>query len=620
MIWFLFLATIFVYGAVITKYFIHKVDIIFFLCTSFILGSYFVINLVYFLTAYLTKNLFISIVIYFFVTVLVFLKLKIILKLKRLIYQVKVIKKHELLLLIACLLFSSYIFSKTFSYDSSHGNILIASNVYADFGAHIPIIRSFSLGNNFPFEVPFFANKHILYHFMFDYYAGMIEYLGLRIDHALNLISTFAFTALLLFIYRFVFNMFKSKLVSLITLILFIFQSSLVFIPFVQELGLRPLTLLYSLWHNAQYFTKGPLGANTFSVYWSLDTFVNQRHTVFGFAFAFLIFYLIHFSRDTFRKYQAVALGVFIGLLPFWNSFVFTLILLFLIGYVYFYPQKRKIIICSLITAIIVAIPELLLIKANTISAVSFKPGFVIPDQLSPASFFIYWLWNLGFPLILGIIGFAIAKKEEKIIFLLFFPLFVISNLFQLSSDVGSSHKLMNIWIIILDIYAAFTLVMIYKRNSLLRFFTAILFPIVLLPGMINFFVIKNDVLTVIPDYPNNKLMDWAKNNIPPNKVILTNGEIYDPMSIIGKKIFLGWTYYIIAYGANPSERIEEQNKILTSKDPREISKLIHKSDISYLVFYKNNFAKNMKVVDVKKYKNILKVVYEDENAIIFTI
>ena len=74
----------------------------------------------------------------------------------------------------------------TFSYDKKSDSMLIALKAWSDFGAHIPLIRSFSLGDNYPIESPIFPGEPIKYHFGFYYIVGLLEKFGTRIDFALT--------------------------------------------------------------------------------------------------------------------------------------------------------------------------------------------------------------------------------------------------------------------------------------------------------------------------------------------------------------------------------------------------------------------------------------------------
>src|SRR5688572_8586263 len=80
------------------------------------------------------------------------------------------------------LLFSFFLMFHTFSYDTRTHTMSMASKVWSDFGAHIPLIRSFSYGANWdrlltgqPIESPLFPGEPIRYHFGFYALVGALE-------------------------------------------------------------------------------------------------------------------------------------------------------------------------------------------------------------------------------------------------------------------------------------------------------------------------------------------------------------------------------------------------------------------------------------------------------------
>ncbi|MBU2632747.1 hypothetical protein KKG52_03455 [Patescibacteria group bacterium] len=135
----------------------------------------------------------------------------------------QILKKNQLEFLLVTLffIFSWWLMFLTFSYNN--GEMQIATRVWSDFASHIPLIRSFSFGYNFPTEFPLFPGEPIRYHFLFYFFVGIIEKLGLRIDYALNIPSIFGFTFLLFMIYFFAKGVFKSKFIGILSVVFFSF-------------------------------------------------------------------------------------------------------------------------------------------------------------------------------------------------------------------------------------------------------------------------------------------------------------------------------------------------------------------------------------------------------------
>src|SRR3990167_5196708 len=141
----------------------------------------------------------------------------------------KSLEKHlkenllEICLAVFSFLFSSWLMFSTFSYKA--GSMLIASKAWSDFASTIPLIRSFSLGANFPPQYPLFPGEPINYHFLFYAFVGLLEKTGLPIGLALNIPSLLGFSFLLLMIYLLANLLFKSKSVGIISVIFFLFNS-----------------------------------------------------------------------------------------------------------------------------------------------------------------------------------------------------------------------------------------------------------------------------------------------------------------------------------------------------------------------------------------------------------
>nr|MBI5455634.1 hypothetical protein [Candidatus Levybacteria bacterium] len=132
--------------------------------------------------------------------------------------------KIEIFIFIFAFIFSSWLMFATFSYQD--GTMMIASKAWSDFANHIPLIRSFSFGNNYPPQFPLFSGPPIRYHFLFYAIVGMFEKMGLRIDYALNVPSALGFSFLILMIYLFSKEIFKSKTIGILSIMLFLFNGS----------------------------------------------------------------------------------------------------------------------------------------------------------------------------------------------------------------------------------------------------------------------------------------------------------------------------------------------------------------------------------------------------------
>ncbi|MCJ7826137.1 hypothetical protein MUP56_00795, partial [Patescibacteria group bacterium] len=195
-----------------------------------------------------------------------------------------------LLFSVLCLLFSTWLMFRTFSFDKNTQSMEIAGKCWSDFGAHIPMIRSFSLGGNFDRmlsfrmpEYPIFPGAPIRYHFIFYMIVGLLEKLGIRIDWALNIPSIIDFSGLLTLIGILSYKLFKNYAVALLSVIFFLFNGSLSFLKFFEKNPLSPTTITDVL-TNRTFSSFGPWDQGLVSAFWNLNIYTNQRHLTAGFA------------------------------------------------------------------------------------------------------------------------------------------------------------------------------------------------------------------------------------------------------------------------------------------------------------------------------------------------
>jgi hypothetical protein len=604
MLGFFFLLIVFLNGLSISSALKIKDNLLIY---SFTFGSIASISLIYFLNSYFVKNLDLCIALFFLVSIF---HLILNFRSNNLLISSLLKNRESLSVFIIVLLISSYFFNKSFAYADK--SFLISSNTYLDFGAHIPFVRSFSLGSNFPAEVPFFGNSGLIYHFMFDMYAGLLERLGINIALAFNLLSSFFFASLLVLIFHLGMELFKDKRVGLLSSLLFIFTPSIAFIQSIRENGLN----LSSYWHNSHYLLDSIFGENTVSVFFTLNTFTNQRHLILGILFVLLIIsYLMKKKLKDLNGKEVCILGILIGFLPYWHTQIFISLMIVLFMLFVISRLKNKSLMMLITIAMGIALPQLISIAVNSTNEISFNPGFMVSDRLSLVNLVKYWIANLGVSIPLFLIGFLAANRKQKMIFFVFFPLFLIPNIFQFGRDIFDNHKFFNLWIISYYFFVSLGLLQLTKRKLFSKILSVFLLLFIFSSGILNLLVIKNDVKETLPDYKQTSFGTFLA-NLPSGSLILSNGEIYDPASIVGHKTYLGRGHYVYLYGGDPGDRLIISSQIFSSDNS---DKLIEQERISYIIIYKEGFAKNSKSIEEDNFKRYRKI-YEDKDAAIYEI
>ena len=490
----------------------------------------------------------------------------------------------EIIFFILLFTFSWLLMWKTFRINES-GNLEIAGKVSSDFAATIPLIRSFSFGQNWPPQYPLFAGPPIRYHFVFYAIAGFLEKAGVPLDWALNSLSILSFFFLLLVIYFLTKVIFKSRFVSMTACFLFLFNGSFAFLEFFKKSPLSIHTLTDILHHDS-FLAFGPYyGNKTISAFWSLNIYTNQRHLALAYAVFLLLILVIYRASQKNNKLslnKTLLWGIVIGLFPFIHLPVFAMMESALFVFLVIYPRLRKNILVIVILSLIIALPQMIYMGSSNYQGKLFHPGYLI-ENLNYLSFVKYWFLNLGLVTILAPIGFLLAKKPQRKILLPFLALFVVGNLFQFSPEIAANHKFFNLFVIGANIFAAYFIHNLWKQKLFGKIATVFCFVPMVLSGVIDIFPIKNDGYTEIKDGKNNEVEQFIINNTPKNSVFLNASYTYNPASLAGRKIFLGWPYFVWGTGYDSNKRYKILESIYKNTDKDGVCELSTINKIDYI-------------------------------------
>jgi len=505
-------------------------------------------------------------------------------------YLFSFIKKNltETILLSFSLAFSFWLMFSTFSYHEE--SMLIATKAWSDFGSHIPLIRSFSYGFNFlPIEYPLFPGEPIKYHFLFYLFVGILEKIGLRIDYALNVLSACSFSLLMISIYLLATYIFKSKIVGIISVIFFLFNSSLSFIEFFKIYPLSSQTLTQIISNNT-FPSFGPYDGKIVSAFWNLNIFTNQRHLALPIAFLLLLmFYILKQSHKNRKANYLIILlwGALVGILPYLHFGIFIMLYIIIGTLFLFLPKARLSIFFILFLGGVLALPRIILLQNSASpSGLDLYMGYLASDKTFLGILY-YWLMNLGLSIILIPLGFLLAPKDGKKLFISILPLFLIGNLLKFSPEVAANHKFLTVFIIIGNMFSAFALLKLWRFQILGKIIVLPLFCLMILSGTIDFFPIKNDSYMTIVDYPKNKDVKWIVENTPKDSIFLNSTYFNHPASLAGRKIFLGWPYFAWSLGYDTNERARLMKEILGSTNKKIACNLLNENKIDFIEIQK---------------------------------
>lgn len=486
-------------------------------------------------------------------------------------------------------IFSFWLMFHTFSYDTKAHAMMLSQKVWSDFAQHIPFIRSFSLGENFPPVHPLFPGAPIRYHFLFYALVGTLEKLGIRIDWALNIPSSLGFFLLLSGIYLVAMRLFSSQRVAILSLVFFLFNGSLSFIQFFQK---QPLNF-------KDFPAFAPWGKGDITAFWNLNIYTNQRHLAltFGIALVFLFFLRgrLEDSRRPLVDFAfAVLFGVLFGLFPFFHQPTLLILAVFMATYFLTMPKLRPFLFINGLLTTLLVIPQLQFFQGST-KALQWYPGYLIHDSLSLWHFVSFWWQNLGLHSILVPVGFFLAPKKIRAFFLPVFVLFFLGNMFKFSQEVAANHKFFNFALILGNMLTAYAVTRLW---TLIKFIKIIIVIVVVffltLSGIIDFFIIAGDAKGALADIPANKTATWIVRNTPKNAIFLNSSFLYHPASLAGRNIFLGWPYFPWSEGYDTRTRLTEMQDMYSANDLAILCSKLKTYHISYITFQSRNAASEL--------------------------
>jgi hypothetical protein len=532
-------------------------------------------------------------------------------------------RKFEIFLLIIFFLFSSWLMFKSFGYDGQAHSFRIERNQIGDFGLHLSLIRSFSWGNNFPVESPFFSGRPLPYHYYFDLIVGILERIGVRIDIAFNGLSIISLTTLLFLIYKLPQLIFrKSRLLGVLSVILFVFHSGLTFVDFFKESGLSP-AILKNFWSLPNYIHAGPFDGSVISTFFTLNVYLNQRHFIAALAISlYLIYFLLSkiMNKRKISSKKLILMGLILGILSRIHILTFfsTTVVLFSLFILF---KRSRLLLYLLVPAAVIFSFHAKDILGQNINHVFFNPGFLSQKPLSFMSFTYFWVMNLGIAVVLIPYGFFLSGSKQKLVFLSVFSLFVIGNIFQLSFLIDHNHSLFNFFIIFANFYIAYFLVTIIQkyRNIVGGAIFVTLLLLLTLSGAIDLMAVKNDFQFHLNDAPTDKFMQWIKTNTNKTDNFLAKQELLDPITLSGRKNYFGNKYYLSVMGYDYSNRQKLVKLFFEAKDPKIVKKM-REEHISYIAIPAKKGVDFNYEIDINYFDKYLKKVYEDEKIIVYKL
>lgn len=486
--------------------------------------------------------------------------------------------------------------------------------VYGDYAPHTAMMRSFSLGDNFPTQYPHFGGEDVKYHFMFQFLVGNLEYLGIRLDIAYNMLSVFALLGFLMMLFSIARRLTGSGAAGVVTVALFFFRSSFTFFRYLWE-HLRAGDLLKTLAENTSFIGYTP---NEDWGLWNFNVYLNQRHLAFGLLIAALVlwYYLdlveagcSHsekglawmknrlFSAEAWKMRNpegALAAGLALGLTAFWNGAAVIGGLLILLGFAVFSDGKLDYLATAVTAVLFSVLQSKVFIRGSAVEA-GFYWGFISEDK-SPAGVLWFLIQMSGIFFAGAVLLLPLLKKRLHRVLTVscLFPV-VFAFCFSLTPDITVNHKYIMISYAFLAVLWAGVLTGLWKRKdgsrrsaAVIRRAAAVLLAVCLTAtGIYDFVVIlrNNGPGHRVTVNMESTLTDWLAEHLDSEDLLLTPEYSMSETTMSGVMMYLGWPYYAWSAGYDTYGRAQKAVEIYTSEDPAAVDKLVKEEKITYILF-----------------------------------
>ncbi|MBR4183728.1 MAG: hypothetical protein IKQ56_07905 [Lachnospiraceae bacterium] len=509
----------------------------------------------------------------------------------------------------------------------------VGMSVFGDFATHLDMIRAFAYGDNFPTQYSHFAGADLKYQFMYQFFVGNLEHLGMRLDIAFNLPSIFFFASVCMLLYSYAVKITGRKAVGMISVLLFLFRSSPAFWLFVSRAGSSIEEIYRALSDNLTFIGETP--NESWGLY-NLNVFTNQRHFCVGLTGMLSALILLtencfamkermagigkigsgevgrssvkfgermsafgkildsvrsfFFSKEAWLPKNAgtaVALGVLLGLSGFFNGAVLIacLLVLFVLA---FAADRRLEYLITAVLAVALSSVEAAYFVSGSVTDLRWQPGYLAEQKNLPGMiFFLCMLFGLAFIIVLA--AFLLTDAFRRWLIISFAAPVFFALCFQMTTDVNVNHKYMLIGAMLCTIPVAAMLCRMWdKKNIIMR--AAVIVSMVVLTSTgiydLNCLMKQNNYemnggFVFKRDDPVTK---WVLEHTDSKDIFLADTYAINNVTMGGAMLYYGWPYFAWSAGYDTAGREAEVIAMFGADTPEELRTLIKKNNIRYII------------------------------------
>lgn len=532
------------------------------------------------------------------------------------------------MLVIAFAIVLSLMFVTLFHKD---GNLYVGISVFSDFSPHLGMIRSFSTGSNFPTVYSHYAGADIKYHFMFQFLVGNLEFLGMRLDLAMNIPSILGMMGTISLLYVLAVKLSGKKMAGWMTVAFFLFRSSKSLFSYIAELS-EETDVIETLLLNKEFI--GYTNHENWGL-WNLNVYCNQRHL--GFVLPALLIALILFiprlydmktrysefikkekeyAREFGREKKkiagitdalkfslfsaqgwrvdhlrlAVATGLMLGSVAFFNGAVLIATLLILFVLAIASDNRIEFLIVAMLSMCLSFLQSGFFIDGSAVSP-SIYYGF-LADRRTLFGTMDYVIRLLGLMPFLVLMGFLVVKGVRKYILIAFSAPFIFAFFVSLTPDIAVNHKYIMIAVMLMNIYVAILIAKLFEqRVILMRSVCILLIVIMTATGIYDYTTVirRNDPDTAFVFSDDDYIINWVMENSDSKDIFLTSNYSLSRFVMGGAALYDGWQYFAWSAGYDTVYRDQKVREMYEADTPELLDALVTQENIRFIVVDHDN-------------------------------
>jgi hypothetical protein len=509
--------------------------------------------------------------------------------------------------------------SEAVFYDAQGNFVAGHVNIWGDWAVHFTMATAMAQRGLIGLASPLLIGQPFSYPFVADGISSVLLRMGVPFIPAFT-VTSFLFSLLLVVtLYLFYTQLFRSRKVALVSSLIFLFNGGLGFAYFFNDIFHSAVPFFTLLNPPHEYTRIDQEGIRWISVIDSM--IIPQRAFALGFSLAVLglfIVWRVFFAEQSWgrgqksdhlrRAFLALA-GVFFGLLPIVHTHSFLAVFVILgcwsVSDLLFFTKKKKVVRVvewvglAGITAII-SLPLLAtyFFHNATNNFYTWYPGWLARD--SQQNWLWFWWQNWGVTPYLACIGLLMmirnsGKKyvQKWLLFLPFFILFALANLILFQPWPWDNTKII-VWAALgfsgLAGYVVVRLTTLHLRWPLAEYAKKMLIPflffVLIASGGIDAYrILRTDLHSYIMYSADDlKLAEWVKTHTDTHSLWLTNNHHNHWLfNLTGRQSVMTYPGWLWTQGYRDWPAIQDDVKMMYLGD-EEAEVLFKKYNINYVV------------------------------------